>query len=231
MENNRDRQRQIPDEFTNLQVLPDDISRRQLIGAMRSFTGSLGVRCSHCHVELTNGDDDYAADDKAPKETAREMMAMVQAINGDHINHLANRGDHNLEVSCITCHSGRPQPATLGQELTWAAEEGGYSAVEARYNELREEYFGGGSYDFGPGPLEGVAQVMARDDADAALAVLELNLQHHPESIGSWMLKGQINAFEERTEDAIAAYERSLELAPGDEDIEEALARVKGGGL
>ena len=222
---------QIPDEFTNLQVLSEDISRRELVGIMRAFTGALGVRCTHCHVELPSGDDDFAADDKASKETARAMMAMVQAINGEHINRLANRGDHNLEVGCITCHSGRPQPATLDQEMTWAAEAGGYSALEARYNELREEYFGRGSYDFGPRPLERVAQTMARDDAVAALAVVELNLQHHPESIGSWMLKGQINAFEDRTEEAIAAYERALELAPGDEDIEEALARVRGGGF
>lgn len=222
---------QIPDEFTNLRVLPEDISRRELVRIMRNFTAGLGVRCSYCHLTFQDRDDDYAADDRAPKETAREMMAMVQAINGDHINRLANRGDHNLEVGCITCHSGRPQPATLDQEMTWAAEEGGYSALEARYNELREEYFGGGSYDFGPRPLEKVAQALARDDAEAALAVVDLNLQHHPESIGSWMLKGQINAFEEHTAEAITAYERALELAPGDEDIEKALARVTGGGL
>ena len=157
---------QIPDEFANLQVLPEDISRRELVGIMRNITAGLGVRCSHCPLTFQDRDNDYAAGDKAPKETAREMMAMVQAINGEHINRLTNCGDHNLEVGCVTCYSGRPQSATLDQEMTWAAEEGGYSALEARYNELREDYCGGGSYDFGPGPLEGVAQVMARDDAD-----------------------------------------------------------------
>ncbi len=49
----------------------------------------------------------------------RAMIATVQAINGDHISQLANRGEHHLEVACMTCHAGRPQPATLEQEVTW----------------------------------------------------------------------------------------------------------------
>src|SRR5688500_19371611 len=37
-------------EFKNLQVLPPDITRDQLMATMRSFTRGLGVRCNHCHV-------------------------------------------------------------------------------------------------------------------------------------------------------------------------------------
>ena len=48
------------------------------------------------------------------------MMTMVQAINGDHISQLTNRGERELEVACVTCHAGRAQPATLDQEtLKW----------------------------------------------------------------------------------------------------------------
>src|SRR4051812_27851684 len=36
--------------YKNLQVLPKDISREQLLATMRSFTRGLGVRCNHCHV-------------------------------------------------------------------------------------------------------------------------------------------------------------------------------------
>jgi hypothetical protein len=223
----------IPDEFTNLDVLPDDISRRELIGVMRGFAGGLGVRCTHCHTVSDNfdsPDDDFASDEKPAKEKARAMMRMVLAINGDHINRLADREEHELEVSCVTCHAGRSLPATLDQEMTWAAEEGGYAALEVRYNELRGRYFGRGSYDFGPRPLERVAQALARDDSDAAMAVVDLNLQHHPESLTSWMLKGQIHAFEDRVEQAIEAFERAQELAPDSEQVAEALARVRDGG-
>jgi hypothetical protein len=37
---------QVPDEFTNLTVFPKDIGKRELIGAMRSFSGALGARCN-----------------------------------------------------------------------------------------------------------------------------------------------------------------------------------------
>lgn len=36
--------------FKNLQVLPRDITRDQLLAVMRGFTRSLGVRCNYCHV-------------------------------------------------------------------------------------------------------------------------------------------------------------------------------------
>ncbi len=35
---------QIPDKFTNLKVLPKDISKGELVGIMRAFSGALGVR-------------------------------------------------------------------------------------------------------------------------------------------------------------------------------------------
>jgi hypothetical protein len=37
-------------QYKNLQVLPHDIPREQLIEIMRAFARSLGVRCNHCHV-------------------------------------------------------------------------------------------------------------------------------------------------------------------------------------
>ena len=39
---------QIPDSFDNLQVLPGDISKPELMDIMRQFAGDLGVRCNHC---------------------------------------------------------------------------------------------------------------------------------------------------------------------------------------
>ena len=41
---------QIPDEFQNLQVLPKDVEKRQLVDLMKSFCAALDVRCTHCHV-------------------------------------------------------------------------------------------------------------------------------------------------------------------------------------
>ena len=45
---------QVPDEFTNLKVLPKDIGKRELISVMRAFSSALGVRCKHCHMGPDN---------------------------------------------------------------------------------------------------------------------------------------------------------------------------------
>ena len=37
-----------PDSFTNLRVLPRDISRDTLVNMMAGFTRALGVRCPYC---------------------------------------------------------------------------------------------------------------------------------------------------------------------------------------
>ena len=58
---------QIPDEFTNLKVLPRGIEKRDLVNTMKNFTFSLGVRCSFCHVGKEEADlstYDFASDDK-----------------------------------------------------------------------------------------------------------------------------------------------------------------------
>ena len=58
---------QIPEEFTNLQILPEDIPQRQLVSIMRGFTRALGVRCSTCHLG-EEGQDlseyDFTSDDE-----------------------------------------------------------------------------------------------------------------------------------------------------------------------
>ena len=64
-----------PEPPKNLQILPRDIPRPELIATMGGFARGLGVQCSYCHVQAEpDGRDDMAADDKAPKKTARIMM-------------------------------------------------------------------------------------------------------------------------------------------------------------
>ncbi len=41
--------------FKNLQVLPKDIARPDLLNVMRRFTSSLGLRCNDCHVVKNPG--------------------------------------------------------------------------------------------------------------------------------------------------------------------------------
>ncbi len=103
---------QIPDTFSNLQVLPKDVGRRALIGEMRNMAIGLGVRCWYCHVG--EGDDfstfDFPNDSKAEKRAARKMLRMVREINGTHLKGLESSLSQGQSVTCATCHQGRKYP-------------------------------------------------------------------------------------------------------------------------
>jgi hypothetical protein len=101
----------------NLKVLPQDISGPELIGAMKFFAMSLGVRCSFCHV----GEEgkplstyDFASDAKKEKQTARRMIAMADRINKEDFG-VTEVSKH--KVTCFTCHRGSPHPATIPPQL------------------------------------------------------------------------------------------------------------------
>src|SRR5690349_12949178 len=75
-------------EFKNLQVFPRDIPRDELIGSMRVFTRSLGVRCDACHVVTATEPKqvlDFASDAKEEKKIARVMLQMTTELNSTWI--------------------------------------------------------------------------------------------------------------------------------------------------
>ena len=96
----------------NLKVLPQDISGAQLLGTMKFFAQSLGVRCTFCHVG-TDGQPlstfDFASDAKPNKDIARGMLRLVKEINGDLP---AITGMADSKITCFTCHGGSTSPAT-----------------------------------------------------------------------------------------------------------------------
>jgi len=53
--------------------------------AMNFMSASLGVRCTYCHVNKDNKWD-FVSDEKPEKNTAREMIKMVLAVNKDHFS-------------------------------------------------------------------------------------------------------------------------------------------------
>ena len=89
--------------FKNIKVL-NGMPQSQLYPTMRFMAASLGFQCGSCHM-LKNGFGDFPADDKPEKQTARDMMRMVQYINKIY-------ADGNPTVSCYTCHRGSRSPVT-----------------------------------------------------------------------------------------------------------------------
>lgn len=112
--------------FTNLQILPKDISKDGLDSVMHHFTASLGVKCNYCHVfHADTKKMDFAADDKPEKLIARKMMLMAIDINKNHFQQIEENMNDGMAkpstdtsavsymlkyVTCYTCHHGDPHP-------------------------------------------------------------------------------------------------------------------------
>ena len=73
----------------------------QLDPAMQFIAASLGVNCEFCHVQ-----GKFDADDKGPKRTARQMMAMTAMINKTSFG-------GRQQITCNTCHNGSTRPASI----------------------------------------------------------------------------------------------------------------------
>jgi hypothetical protein len=99
--------------FKNVKVLKE-IPAEQLRPTMEFIAASLGVRCDHCHVLGPQGGFDK--DEKKEKDTARDMMRMVNDIN-------TRAFEGRQRVGCATCHHGRTPPERtppLATEMTQA---------------------------------------------------------------------------------------------------------------
>jgi photosynthetic reaction center cytochrome c subunit len=95
----------------NLKVLPQDISGAQLLGTMKFFAQSLGVRCTYCHVGVPGKPpSDFASDANPHKNIARGMIRMVGEINA---NLPTITGEADSKVTCFTCHRGSSHPLTM----------------------------------------------------------------------------------------------------------------------
>jgi len=221
---------QIPTTFTNLQVLPKDIPRSELIATMRNIAGSLGVRCAHCHV----GPDDlqgmnFAIDDKRSKVAARSMLQMVRAINADYVSRLPAGEAPPQQVSCITCHRRSIKPPRLLPEmLLTTANASGVPAAISQYKKLRAEALDSGLYDFREPTLAIVATTLREQKRLAeAMEFLELNAEIFPSSVNTQLMLGELAVQKGDPAQAAGYFKRALELDPNNAAAKKALDSLK----
>jgi outer membrane lipoprotein-sorting protein len=88
--------------FKNIRVLKG-IPVDQFMATMGFFSASLGETCTDCHSAESGGNWDKYADDNPRKNTARGMIAMMNAINK---NYFGGR----REITCYSCHRGVERP-------------------------------------------------------------------------------------------------------------------------
>ena len=208
-----------PEEPENLQVLPAHTKGSELGRVMRGFASSLGVRCEHCYVG--SGPDlstfDFVSDEKSTKLKARVMIEMVTAIKENHLSKLTaleSEPQMRVALTCMTCHRGQPRPIMLTDVLAETIEREGIDAAVAEYHELREEHYGGFSYDFGPRTLTGLGESLGNEGKfDIAIQILKLEIKVNGETSSIYYTLGGVEMQAEMTEDAIATLEKGLELA------------------
>ncbi len=220
-----------PEKPENLQVLPKEWPGSRLRPVMTGFTRALGVRCSYCH----KGEEgkplstyDFASDENPNKNRAREMLRMLGSIN-KHLKKLEPSGDKRVNMWCHTCHSGRPRPMTLGEELGETYRAKGIEAALAHHTELNDNYYGRGVYNFeGESVLNefGYA-VLGNNDAEGAIRVFQLNADNFPESANVW--DSLAEAYMKAGDKIMAEkyYNKSLELNPNNQNAKDMLKKLK----
>lgn len=219
-----------PDSLVNVQVIAKGTPVRQVIDQMAGITRALGVRCTFCHVgteQMSIWDYDFVSDEKPTKRKAREMMRMVNAINGEFLPRLAELDAEGLEVTCATCHRGVRLPQPLSDVLVRAHADGGLAALDSAYDALKQRYFGRASYDFGEVTLDEVAQQLLRRGAQAdAIRTYIRNAELFASSGFTQRQLGAAQAAVGDTAAAIAAFRKALELNPRDGQARQALQRL-----
>ena len=87
--------------FKNVTVLAN-LPVNEFMTTMGFFSASLGYSCENCHGGDT-GWENYAAENREKKQTARRMILMMTAINKTYF------GGRQV-LTCYTCHRGSDQP-------------------------------------------------------------------------------------------------------------------------
>ncbi len=246
----------VPDTFTNLKVLPKNISKDQLAEIMRAFAGGLGVRCDYCHAEKKGQAPasaaapgmpqaapgapggrppqlDFASDDKKEKRIARGMLRMAMDVDQKYLPNIPELADTtsipHVDVHCVTCHRGVPLPMTLTDVLARDVAQKGVPAALAHYQQLKTEYYGSGAYDFREGSLEGLAtRLSAENRPDDALAILALAAQEFPQSGTVPFLQGEVLLKKGDKAGARAAYQRAVQLDPRNPMARRRLTELQG---
>ena len=215
---------------TNLQVIPKDTPRAQILQTMQAITQALGVQCNYCHVqEGRGGRNDMASDEKPTKKSARAMMILAREINEKLPAAVGKTADATTRVGCMTCHRGVANPIGLTQLLNRSVNEKGLEGALAEYRELRTKYANTMAYDLSENGLISMGQgAIQADRADNALAWLNLNLEFYPKSSRTYVIMAQAHQKKNDKDAAIKALEKAVELDPNNNQAKQQLAQLKG---
>ncbi|TPW16165.1 MAG: hypothetical protein FD129_768, partial [bacterium] len=147
--------------------------------------------------------------------------------NREYLSALASRENPPIRIECVTCHRGVTEPRKLQDILRAEYDRGGIDSTLARYQALRDRYYGRAAYDFGDAPLADLAgQVKAAGNPAGAVRLLTFNVEMNPKSNGAKRqhAAGAIGmAFQQAGRDSGAAAYHALQKSYGEKLVGEPL--------
>ena len=230
-------ERYFSQSLTNLQVIPEDTPRSEVIDVMRGFLGALNVGCNYCHVGAQRGCPptpegistcDFATDIMPAKQAARDMMRMTAEINARVPAAVMKSANDATRVQCVTCHRGVEDPQQLSGILSQTASDKSMPAAIEEFRDLRKRYYGGQSYDFRENSLIALARSsIEANKSDEALSWLQLNLEYYPNSAASYRWMAEAYEHKNDRDTAIKSVEKALELDPDNGAAKRLLDRLE----
>lgn len=221
-----------PDQSKTLTTLPTSTSGKDLQRIMFGFTGALGVRCPYCHVGEEGKDFkefDFVSDAKPAKNKARLMIKMVKNINTNFLADFHDDNTPSLQVNCQTCHRGNALPILLEDQLKRTFDKAGIDSTIRQYRALREQLYGGFTYNFKEGTLLRLADKIAEDSTkmSAAIEIIKLNIEMYPTFAFSYTHLASWYEDSHNVPAAIENYKKALSLNPKNEMIKRQLERLQ----
>ena len=196
---------------------------------MQDIAQGLGVKCEYCHAGQRMGAATTPVPGTAPThfDIARAMIAMTRDLNTKIVAATGKPANETTRVTCITCHRGVAIPGQLADIVTKTALQKSPDEAVAQYRDLRAQYYGRDSYDFGEDTLLNAAQQIVRVKPPASIPILRLNLEFYPRSVRS--LTQIAFAYTRSLDDeaAIATLEKALEIEPDNGMVKGQLEQLK----
>lgn len=223
---------QWPEKPRNINTLPATATGRELQKIMFGFTSSLGVRCTYCHVGEEGKDFkdfDFVSDAKLAKNKARLMIKMVKNINTQFLAGLHEDNSPSIQVNCQTCHRGNSMPILLEDQLKKTFDGFGIDSTIKQYRTLREQFYGGFTYNFKEGTLLRLADKILEDTTkmSPAMEIVKLNIEMYPAFAFSYTHLASYYEDLGNKQAAIENYQKALSLSPNNGMLKKRLEKLQ----
>ena len=199
---------------------------------MPAVAAALGVTCDYCHAPRGT-EPKLTANGRPRLDVGREMIAMTASLNATVQTATGKTAREAVAVTCATCHRGVAIPRPLADILLITGVREGADAAVKQYRELRAQYYGRSSYDFGEETLLSVARRLANARPEVAIPIADLNMEFFPKSVNSLVQKAIAQTGRDDA-GAVVTLKQALEIEPENGEIkgrlyqiEEMLARRK----